>query len=646
LIITPVHFDVTAFTPGVVLSATKTVSGSFQVNGTVTYTVTITNNGTANQADNAGNEFTDVLPASLTLINASATSGTAVATIGTNTVNWKGSLAPLGGSVTITITATVKTGTQGTTISNQGNLSFDANNDGTNEASGVTDDPGVGGTTDPTSFTVAACSTGLAVTPTPAQVCANSVGNSASGPAGFGTYLWSITNGTIVGSTTSQSITYTAGASGTVLLTLTTTDNAGCHTGTANVTINPNPNATITAPASAVTGSTGNVASVANAGVGATYVWGITGGTITGGAGTSSITFTAGAPGTLTLNVTVTTSSGCSDAKSANVTVTLPPVTVTSVSPTGGTVAGGSAVTINGSGFNAGATVTFGGSAATNVVVVSAIKITARTPAHAAGSVNVTVTNTDTSNGTLTNGYLFKAQQFDPNNDGTISAMDIFYLVNYLYMGGPAPAGAAGLLSGDANGDGVVNPLDIFYAVNHIFLGGPRPNSVNGGLHASATAVGTAAPQLSGSIALGKPVLRDGHYFVPVIMTAGQGSVAPQAMSLRVHFDGEVGNASIRKAGAAKDLAVAFETNRFAGDDLSYLVSYGNLVLGNTASAVVAEIEIEAGSAQLSIDPQLTMLGNQAGTMTASVANGKLKVRGTKIGSGATPRPRTYHEVN
>jgi hypothetical protein len=161
-------------------------------------------------------------------------------------------------------------------------------------------------------------------------------------------------------------------------------------------------------------------------------------------------------------------------------------------------------------------------------------------------------------------------------------------------------------------------------------------------------AIGTTAPQLDGSIALGKPVLRDGHYFVPVIMTAGKGSIAPQAMSLRVHFDGEAGNVMIRKAGAAKDLAVAFETNRFAGNDLSYLVSYGNLHLGTSASAVVAEIELESSNATLSIDPQLTMLSNQAGTMTASVANGKLKVTGTKIGSEATPaRPHTPgHEVN
>jgi hypothetical protein len=451
-------------------------------------------------------------------------------------------------------------------------------------------------------------------------------------------------NGNPIGGATNT--TYVATAAGSY--TVTTTDGNGCTSAASAakvVTVNPNPDATITAPVSVPSGSVGNVASVANAGAGATYTWGITNGTITGGTGTNSITFTAGAVGTLTLNVTVTTGAGCSDSKSKNVTVTAPLVTVTSVSPTGGTIVGGSAVTINGTGFAAGASVTFGGSAATNVVVVSAVKITARTPAHALGAVNVTVTNTDTTNGTLVNGYLYKAQQFDPNNDGTISPMDIFYLVNYLYMGGPPPAGAAGVLSGDANGDGVVNPLDIFYLVNYLFLGGPRPNSISDG-PVTAMAIGSNAAQLDGSIALGKPVLRDGRYFVPVIMTAGRGSMAPQAMSLRVHFDGEAGNVSIQKAGAAKDLAVAFETDRFAGNDLSYLVSYGNLHLGTSASAVVAEIEVESSNATLSIDPQLTMLSNQAGTMTASVSNGKLKVTGTKIGDGAA-RPRTPgHEVN
>jgi uncharacterized repeat protein (TIGR01451 family) len=154
ILVTPVHFDCTAFAPVAAVTATKSVSGTFLVGGTVTYTVTLTNNGTANQGDNAGHEFTDTLPAGLTLVSATATSGTA-GTSG-NTANWDGSLAPLGGSVTITITATVNAGTQGTTITNQGSASFDSNNDAANDTTRLTDDPAVGGATDPTSFVVAA----------------------------------------------------------------------------------------------------------------------------------------------------------------------------------------------------------------------------------------------------------------------------------------------------------------------------------------------------------------------------------------------------------------------------------------------------------------------------------------------------------
>jgi hypothetical protein len=332
----------------------------------------------------------------------------------------------------------------------------------------------------------------------------------------------------------------------------------------------------------------------------------------------------------------------------------LPLVTVTSVSPANGTATGDTLVTINGSSFANGATVTFGGTAATSVVVVSAIKITARTPAHANGSVNVTVTNTDTSNGTLTSGYLYQTQVFDPNGDGVIDSADIFFLVNYLFLGGPAPHGASGLLSGDANGDGIVDSADIFYIVNYLFLGGQKPNSPRA-TPGVVRGLATAGPQIGGSITLGTPVLRDGHTFVPVIMTASDNSIVPQSMSLRAHFDveGAMGEVTVRRAGAASNAGVAFEINRRLGNDLSYLVSYdprnGGLVLGQSRSAVVAEIEIESvqGNVSISIDPTLTMLSDRSGTVTATVANGKLVVNGTTIGSGMSPRPRAPgHEVN
>jgi uncharacterized repeat protein (TIGR01451 family) len=138
------------------LAAAKTVSGTLFPGGTVAYTVTLTNNGLFAQGDNPGNEFTDVLPAELVLVSATATAGTAVAAVATNTVTWNGSIAA-GSSVTVTIQATVGSGVaSGTTVSNQGTAAFDSDGNGANESSASTDDPAVGGVADPTQFIVAA----------------------------------------------------------------------------------------------------------------------------------------------------------------------------------------------------------------------------------------------------------------------------------------------------------------------------------------------------------------------------------------------------------------------------------------------------------------------------------------------------------
>lgn len=140
---------------GATVSATKTARGQLYPRGTVTYTVTLTNSSVHAQADNPGDEFSDVLPAQLTLVSATASSGTAVATLATNTVTWNGSIAG-NSSVTITIQATVEPDVpQGTTITNQGTVFFDSDGDGTNDDTVTTDDPAAGGSADPTVFVVA-----------------------------------------------------------------------------------------------------------------------------------------------------------------------------------------------------------------------------------------------------------------------------------------------------------------------------------------------------------------------------------------------------------------------------------------------------------------------------------------------------------
>lgn len=76
--------------------------------------------------------------------------------------------------------------------------------------------------------------------------------------------------------------------------------------------------------------------------------------------------------------------------------VTSPPL-VLSLVPNTGLSSSATNVTISGAGFTGATAVTFGGTPATSVVVVNANTITANSPAHAAGTVDVRVT---TPNGT------------------------------------------------------------------------------------------------------------------------------------------------------------------------------------------------------------------------------------------------------
>lgn len=137
------------------LVATKVVTGgTLAAGGTVLYTIELRNLGPAPQLDNLGDELVDVLPAELDLVAASADVGTVGVDLGTNTVTWNGSLAA-GATATIEVEAAIVAGlAHGTPVVNQATLSFDADGNGVNEGTGVSDDPHTGDPDDPTSFTV------------------------------------------------------------------------------------------------------------------------------------------------------------------------------------------------------------------------------------------------------------------------------------------------------------------------------------------------------------------------------------------------------------------------------------------------------------------------------------------------------------
>jgi hypothetical protein len=107
---------------------------------------------------------------------------------------------------------------------------------------------------------------------------------------------------------------------------------------------------------------------------------------------TSSLTVTAPNRFSGTVYVTVTTPGGTSaTVQASRYTYILPPG-VTSVSPAGGPAAGGTRVTLTGTGFTGATAVRFGTTAGTGITVNSASSLAVTAPAHAAGTVHVTVT--------------------------------------------------------------------------------------------------------------------------------------------------------------------------------------------------------------------------------------------------------------
>lgn len=84
-----------------------------------------------------------------------------------------------------------------------------------------------------------------------------------------------------------------------------------------------------------------------------------------------------------------------------------PPPTVSAINPHGGPAGGGTSVTITGANFFAGASVTFGGVAASSVTVSSSTQIIAITPSHATGTVDVIVTNADSQRAILRSAFTY-----------------------------------------------------------------------------------------------------------------------------------------------------------------------------------------------------------------------------------------------
>ncbi|MEP6908746.1 MAG: putative Ig domain-containing protein, partial [Pseudoxanthomonas sp.] len=285
----------------------------------------------------------------------------------------------------------------------------------------------------------------------------------------------------------------------------------------------------------------------------------------------SATQITATAPaGTGTVDVRVTNAGGTSPAVAQDQFTYVAPPVVTSVTPSTGPAAGGTSVTINGTGFTGATALKFGAANGIAATVVSATQITATAPAGS-GSGNVTVT---TAGGTsATNGQNL-----------------------FTYVAPPI----AGALSATVAYGSSVNPITLN-------LSGGVATSVavaTGAAHGTATASGT-------SISYTPTVGYAGSDSFTYTATNASGTSAPATVTITVSAPLMV----LSPAGGTLPLTYgAAYSQTFTGSGGSAPYSYALI------GTLPAGLSLNAGTGVLSGTP--TQPGNFPVTITATDSSG------------------------
>jgi hypothetical protein len=204
-------------------------------------------------------------------------------------------------------------------------------------------------------------------------------------------------------------------------LTLTACEGSETTTGPTPPPVAIGPTVLGISPASGPTsGGTPVTVSGANFAAGATVTIGGVAATNVSVLSSTTIQATTAARSAGAADVTVTVDGRSSTLAAAFNYVALPPPTLVSISPTSGSTAGGTTVTVTGTNFASGASLTIGGVAATGVTVSGPTSLRAVTGARAAGAADVVVT-VGTQSATLSRGFTYVVAA--PNAPPVISSL-------------------------------------------------------------------------------------------------------------------------------------------------------------------------------------------------------------------------------
>jgi hypothetical protein len=233
--------------------------------------------------------------------------------------------------------------------------------------------------------------------------------------------------------------------------------------------------------------------------------------------------------------------------------------TVTGVNPSSGPQAGGTNVTVTGVNFFAPATVDFGGSLATSVSVVDASTITCQTTAHAAGTVDVTVT-TDFGGDTLP--------------------------LSYTYIGAPAPAAVSPSAGPVGGGQSVTVSGTWFYSPASVAFGGTAATGVS---VVSDTEIACVTPahavgavDVAVSSVYGTGTAAGAYTYVdPPVVTLLNPNVGPAAGGTHVTISGLnfYGPASVDFGGSLANNVSVVSTTRIECDTTAHIVQTVNVTV-------------------------------------------------------------------
>ena len=282
---------------------------------------------------------------------------------------------------------------------------------------------------------------------------------------------------------------------------------------------------------------------------------------------------------------------------------------VESIAPTQGATAGGTKVTIKGTGFVAGATVTIG-SAATSVVVKSETEVTATTAAHAAGAQEVVVSD---AGGTSTLGpsYTYIPPPIVTLNQPTSPSKNTT----------PSFTGTAS--------DSTLITVKIYAGA-----------TVKGSVVSTATATGTGGSWSSGNAS---PALEDGQYTATATQEGLVGNPAGVSPPVTFTVDTEPPTVTLEAPARSKNLTPSFKgTASESGPAVTVEIYKGSEAKGTpvataTAAASRAGEAWSSGSASPALEA-----GNHTFTAVAVEPAGSAtpKARARKSTSKLTPNRR------